>query len=273
MKRFRAFLLFLCLSIVLSGCTARQVIAPQPEAAADKNMLQIQIDSSMAGVFQNELLPMFKNSHGSFEIECSFVPSNTIPEKFNNGMRTDLVIALSEQQMQQLCASSFIDAETVVAVAMNSLALISLTEGTTTLKDFSNLTNAKSIAAGNAETVSSGVYAQQLLEHYGLVAGENADTVVYANSAVDIVNWVAQKNCEVGLCFITDAHSSNLVSVLAEPPAELLNEKILYFGGISTLSQNEQAAKKFMDFITSEEALQVFEKYGFRAPSTIEIDT
>ena len=50
---------------------------------------------------------------------------------------------------------------------------------------------------------------------------------------------------------------------MAEAPADSLAEPAIYPVGIVTASKNKEAAQKFVEFLQSEEAVKVFEEYGF----------
>ena len=52
--------------------------------------------------------------------------------------------------------------------------------------------------------------------------------------------------------------------VVAEAPKDSLAEPAIYPVGVVSASKHKDAAEKFVEFLQSEEALKVFESYGFQ---------
>ena len=50
---------------------------------------------------------------------------------------------------------------------------------------------------------------------------------------------------------------------MAEAPADSLAEPVIYPVGLVENSTKKDAAEKFMEFLSSDDAAAVFEKYGF----------
>lgn len=51
---------------------------------------------------------------------------------------------------------------------------------------------------------------------------------------------------------------------MAEAPKDSLAEPAIYPVGVVSASKHKDAAEKFVEFLQSEEALKVFESYGFQ---------
>ena len=62
----------------------------------------------------------------------------------------------------------------------------------------------------------------------------------------------------------TDAATTDKVKVVAEAPKDSLAEPAIYPVGVVSASKHKDAAEKFVEFLQSEEALKVFESYGFQ---------
>ena len=54
------------------------------------------------------------------------------------------------------------------------------------------------------------------------------------------------------------------VKVVAEAPKDSMAEPAIYPVGVVSASKHKDAAEKFVEFLQSEEALKVFESYGFQ---------
>ena len=51
--------------------------------------------------------------------------------------------------------------------------------------------------------------------------------------------------------------------VVAQAPKDSLAEPAVYPVGVVSASKHKEAAEKFVEFLQSEEAIKVFESYGF----------
>jgi molybdate transport system substrate-binding protein len=75
---------------------------------------------------------------------------------------------------------------------------------------------------------------------------------------------VESGNAEVGIVYKTDAGISKKVRVAYEVPGAQ-SPVIIYPGAVTAGSKKAEAAKKFLDYLTKDEAMKIFEKFGFRA--------
>ena len=64
------------------------------------------------------------------------------------------------------------------------------------------------------------------------------------------------------MVYATDAYTTDQVKIVAEAP-EGSCDKVIYPAGVVAASKNGDSAKAFLDYLRSDEAMQVFEKYGF----------
>ena len=65
-----------------------------------------------------------------------------------------------------------------------------------------------------------------------------------------------------GIVYSDDALSSTKVKVVASAPADI-NAKIVYPAAVVAASKNQDAAKDYLNFLFSDQAKAIFEKYGF----------
>ena len=76
------------------------------------------------------------------------------------------------------------------------------------------------------------------------------------------MNWVAEGSADAGIVYATDAASNDKVSVVAEAPEGSVS-KVIYPVGIVKETSKQESAKSFIEFLNSDEALAIFERYGF----------
>ena len=86
--------------------------------------------------------------------------------------------------------------------------------------------------------------------------------VVYAKDVRQVLSYVETGNVEAGIVYKTDALVSDKVEIVASAdPAT--HTPIIYPVGIIKDSEQYEAAKEFYEYLQSEDALKVFEEYGF----------
>lgn len=81
-------------------------------------------------------------------------------------------------------------------------------------------------------------------------------------NVTEVLNWVAEGSADSGIVYSTDASSKDKVEVVIEAPEGSVS-KIIYPVGIIKASKHKEEAKNFTDFLQSNEAMKVFESYGF----------
>ena len=81
-----------------------------------------------------------------------------------------------------------------------------------------------------------------------------------AASVRDVLSYVEAGNVDAGIVYATDAAITDGVKIVAYAPSEII---IIYPVAVIKDSQNVEAAKAYIDFLFSDEAKSIFEKYGF----------
>jgi molybdate transport system substrate-binding protein len=117
------------------------------------------------------------------------------------------------------------------------------------------------IGIGEIESVPAGQYAKKVFESLGFwdVVESKAN---FGTDVRTVLSWVETKAVDCGVVYATDAYSSDQVRIVAEAP-EGSCDKVIYPAGIVASTGNEKAAEEFLEFLKSDEAMKIFEKYGF----------
>lgn len=86
--------------------------------------------------------------------------------------------------------------------------------------------------------------------------------LVYAKDVRQVLSYVETGNVDAGIVYKTDALVSDKVKIAATAD-ESIHAPIMYPVGVIKESQNYDAAKSFYQYLQSENAIKVFEAYGF----------
>ena len=132
-----------------------------------------------------------------------------------------------------------------------------------TIKSYEALAgaDAASIAIGTPESVPAGKYAQQ-----ALVSLEIWDSIqskiVYAKDVKQVLEYVETGNVDCGLVYKSDTLGMESGVVVMDMPEDS-HDPIVYPAALIKDSAQSEAAAKFYDFLQTDYAKGVFEKYGF----------
>jgi molybdate transport system substrate-binding protein len=117
------------------------------------------------------------------------------------------------------------------------------------------------IALADPKAVPAGVYSKAFLEKENLWPKVEPKVVPVDNVRAALAA-VESGNIEVGMVFKTDAAISKKVKIAYEVPAAS-GPKISYPIAVMKDSKQVESAKKFVDYLSSDDAAKIFEKYGF----------
>ena len=118
------------------------------------------------------------------------------------------------------------------------------------------------LAMGNSD-VPVGQYTQKILQYYGLdeQARADADKITYGSNVKEVTTQVAEGSVDCGVIYCTDAFSADL-TVVDEATAEMCGQ-VIYPAAVMKNSSDVDAAQEFLDYLTTDEAMKVFESVGF----------
>ena len=90
------------------------------------------------------------------------------------------------------------------------------------------------------------------------------DKVSFGTNVTEVLNQVAASSADAGIVYATDAASmAEQVDVIAEAPEGSLKKKVIYPVAVLKGSAHSEEAADFVEFLKTEEAMKVFEAYGF----------
>ena len=260
MKKVIVFAMSLMAMMVLGcGGTSNKVAAPAKEV----KRVQLAAAASLEKVFEQQLIPMFNKKHPEIKIQGVYDASGKLQSQIENGLNADLFISAANKQMQALDKKGYMDSASIKPLLENKLVLIVPTKGESTIKEFKDLAKAKHPAIGDTASVPAGQYAREALTSLGLWA-QVAPKASLGTNVTQVLHWVGEGSADAGLVYATDAALiKDKVRVVAEAPAGALKKPVIYPIGILKKASQQSSAKELAAFLTTEEAMQAFEKYGF----------
>lgn len=269
-KRALGVALLLAGMAVLAGCGG------QNGAEHGKTMLTVFAAASMTETM-NEIAKAYQQEHPDVEIVYNFDSSGTLKHQIQNGAACDLFISAAQKQMDQLDASKderanpekldFVLPGTRVDLLENKVVLAT-PEGNpkqiTSFDDMAKKLNDGSIrlVMGNSD-VPVGQYTQKILAHYGLDEQAVAEQgrITYGSNVKEVTTQVKEGSADCGVIYGTDAYSAGLKPV--DEATKDMCGQVVYPAAVLKTSAHPEAAKEFLTYLRSEQALAVFESVGF----------
>ncbi len=132
-----------------------------------------------------------------------------------------------------------------------------------TVTDFADLTlsTVDNVAIGEPASVPAGTYAKAVLTT-SKVFEAIQPKLVFGKNVRQVLSYVETGNVDAGIVYATDAQGSDRVEVVAIAPATA-HPPIVYPIAVVQDSQEATAAQEFIDFLSSDTAIAIFQGYGF----------
>lgn len=188
--------------------------------------------------------------------------SGILQQQIEQGAPVDIYISASPKEMNALQMEGLIVNPTRRNLLENTLVLI-CPSGSTKVSRFQDLTHAsvQRVAMASPESVPAGAYAKQTLEYFKLYQ-EIRPKIILAQDVRQVLAYVETDNADAGLVYATEAKLSNKVKVVAEAPRDS-HAPIVYPVAVLKRCPHTEAAEKFVQYLTSSAAQQIFAKEGF----------
>ena len=197
------------------------------------------------------------------KIIFNFGASSTLAQQIEAGAPVDIFFSADEAQMDRLEKDQLINPATRKDLLSNSLVVIVPSDSALPIKSAGDLANTavKQIALADPKAVPAGVYAKAWLTKLQLWPAIEPKVIPTENVRAALAA-VASGNVGAGVVYKTDAAISRKVKIAYEVP-RADGPDIRYPVALERDSPQPAAAKKFLDYLSSGEAGQVFGQYGF----------
>lgn len=239
----------------LSACSSGET------SETETTTVTVSAAASLTDALQ-EAADVFHDEHPEIQIDFNFGGSGALQQQISQGAPADMFFSASQSDFDVLVENGQIDTEHSKALLMNELVLVT-PQDDQTVDSFENITEADQIAVGTPESVPAGKYAMETFETMGIA--ETLDPLlVYAEDVCAVLTYAERGEVNAGLVYRTDALTSDAVEV-ADTVPEDAHSPIVYPVGLINESENAEAAEAFYEFLQTEDALAIFEEYGFTA--------
>lgn len=244
---------------VLAGCGASKEAA----ATAAETELLVAAAASLKNAYEEELIPMFQDKYPGVTVKGTYDSSGKLQTQIEEGLEADVFMSAADKQMKALDEEGLIASDTIVNLLENRIVLIVPSGSGAGFTKFEDIEQAESIALGDPASVPAGQYAQEALTSLG-IWDKIQDKASFGTNVTEVLNQVAAASADAGIVYATDAASmADQVEIVAETPEGSLAKKVIYPAAVVKNTAHEEEARSFVEFLKTEEAMKVFESYGF----------
>ena len=272
MKRTLALLLALCMLFALTATSA----FAEDKAEEEPVELIVFAAASMTETL-TEIKGMYEEANPGVSIIYNFDSSGTLKTQIQEGADCDLFISAGQKQMNQLDITAdekvntdgldFVLEGSRLNLLENKVTLVVPEGNPKSIESFDQLAELLKaggvfMAMGNSD-VPVGQYTQKILAFYGLdeEALAAAGTLTYGTNVKEVTTQVKEGSVDCGVVYCTDAFSAEL-TVVDSATAEMCGQ-VIYPAAVLNISAHAEEAQAFLDYLSTEEAMEVFEAVGF----------
>ncbi len=218
-----------------------------------------------AEVPEQEIVKLFEKKYG-VSVIATFGGSGALLSSIKIAKTGDLYIPGSQDYMEKAVKDGIIQKDTISIIAYLVPAIIvpkGNPKNITCLEDLAK--PGVRVGLADPETVCVGGYAVDLLKHNGLWEEVKPNVVVYVESCSKLANLPVTKSVDAVIGWHVFYYwNPNTTDIIWIEPGKI--PKIAYIAAALTVYvEDEYAAKKFLEFLTSEESREIFRKYNYFA--------
>ena len=290
LKKSPALLLALAMVFALAACgeAGTEETAPATEPAGEETApvseapeaepveLVVFAAASMEETL-TEIRGMYAEAAPNVTLVFNFDSSGTLKTQIQEGADCDLFISAGQKQMDQLDIEAdesvntegldFVLAESRIDLLENRVTLCVPEGNPKGIESFDQL--AELLEAGDVfmcmgnSDVPVGQYTQKIFAYYGLDETElaNRQLISYGSNVKEVATQIKEGSVDCGVIYCTDAFSEGL-EIADYATAEMCGQ-VIYPAAVLKTSEHQEAAQAFLDYLSTDEAMAVFESVGF----------
>lgn len=246
----------------------------ESKAASDPSAINVFAAASLKNAM-DEIIAEYNKANPDVKISLNTDSSGKLQTQIEEGFACDIFFSAGKKQMEKLKEEGHIKDGTDADLLHNKLCIVAPKDSDTKVTGIANIKDAKSISIGES-SVPAGAYAREALskaypdlgitkESTGAELKDKLGMDIIENSNVTkTLLSVVDGFGEVGFVYLTDTYGNEDVKVI-EKVDESLTGKITY--PIARVNNDEADEKisaeadKFYDYLKSDSAKKVFEKY------------
>ena len=280
MRKIFALLIAAVMVLSFAACAApatEETAAPEETVPEAEPVELIVFAAASMTETMSQIAELYNAKAPNVTLTYNFDSSGTLKTQIQEGAECDLFISAGQKQMNQLDITADPEVNTDKLDFVLEGTRINLLENRVTLcvpegnpkdiESFDDLADKLKegsvlMAMGNSD-VPVGQYTQKILAFYGLDEEKLAKdgVITYGTNVKEVTTQVTEASVDCGVVYCTDAFSAGLTPV--DYATKEMCGQVIYPAAVLNISGNQEAAKEFLAYLQTDEAMKVFEAVGF----------
>lgn len=232
----------------------------------------------------DEIIKAYREENPHVIIQTNYDSSGTLMTQVSEGgAECDIFFSASVKQIDELEKRNLIIDGTRMDLLRNQLCVVTYKGSLTEVTGLTDLYKASSLAIAS-ESVPVGDYTRRALINSGILNAKEDSSKITSNQISDVfggvsinecanagavVTAVAEQSNEAGTVYYSDIYGhEDELQIIEVIPVELTGEIIYPLAQIVNADADDRElteAKKFIDYLKSEESKAIYERYQFTA--------
>ena len=279
MKKILSIIVALIILLSLIACSNNQTSNQNTAIAENPERVELIVfaAASMTETL-NEIKNLYEAKNKNVKLTYNFDSSGTLLKQILAGADCDVFISAAEKQMNSLDITKdesinvdrndFISDGTRINLLENKVVLAVPDDNPKKIGSFNDLKTDKLslLAIGNSD-VPVGSYTLEILEYLGkpVEEFEKEGKITYGSNVKEVTTQVKLGTVDAGIIYATDAFSAGLQVV--DLATSDMCRQVIYPAAVLNTSKKLDASKAFLDYLKTDEAINVFKSVGF-APAS-----
>ena len=258
MKKLKVISALLCCSLLLVGC-GKGSNGNNSVKNDSKEKAPVELNISAAASLKEVMADLeteYKKYKENVTLVVNYGSSGSLQQQIEQGAPCDLFISAGQKQMNALKDKGLLLDGTTKDLVENSLVLVAAKGVEITSFDDLKSDKITHIAIGEPESVPAGNTD---------IKDSISNKLVFAKDVKEVLTWVASGNADVGFVYLSDALSSDSVTIVENINEVNEHSPITYPVSVIKASTKADDAKEFEDFLFTDEVQKIFEKYGYKS--------
>ena len=219
-----------------------------------------------AASLQNAITELAQNytDETGIKVHVSVAGTSTLARQIQHGAPADIFISANKSWVDHLLNHNLLDPNSVSVIAENAMVLVARTGADARVSVLEGQWDSKFlIATAMIGSVPAGIYAKEVLDHYGLWDRLH-NQVVQTDNVRSALRLVELGQVDFGLVYFSDAVASKDVEIVEQLPAH--SHSLIEYHAALVGTKSSRNVQNFFNVLVSDRFADILLTNGFVVP-------
>jgi molybdate transport system substrate-binding protein len=219
-----------------------------------------------AASLQNAITELAQNytAETGVKVQVSVAGTSTLARQIQHGAPADIFISANKSWVDHLLSRNLLDPNSVSVIAENAMVLVARDDVDARFSVLEGHWDSNSlIATAMIGSVPAGIYAKEVLDHYGLW-DKLQNQVVQTDNVRSALRLVELGQVDFGLVYFSDVAASKDVQIVERLPAN--SHSTIEYHASLVGAKSSRNAQNFYDVLVSDRFADILLTNGFVLP-------